>query len=183
MMEAAGLDPSQVETKATGGAAEGIAMLESGDIDLFVVAEPVWSSSPGQFKEVFRAATLVPAHQQTMLMAQPEYADDHPDVVQGVVDGYTQAVEFIKANPEEAARLWAQVAEIDEAAANNAVATMVAGDHWGAPFKLEALASLENSLKATVPEAADGVPWSEIIDQEFIPTDLQVELPEGPPQE
>lgn len=147
--EEGGIDDSDDERVAAGGVGEGIALLESGEVDVAVVPPSVVSQNKGKFKLVVRSSDIVPRFQQSVLTTTEEYASENPDVVEAVVAGYQEAAEWIPDHVDEAAALYAAHNDLPQDAAKTVVADAVAADGWGAGFNSESINHALEAMEAT----------------------------------
>ena len=83
MPKASGTDPESVKRTAAGGLGEGIALMESGDVDAAVVPLSEYLGNKDQYKLIAEASKLIPHFQQTVTTTTKEYAADHPKVALG----------------------------------------------------------------------------------------------------
>lgn len=171
--QAAGI--KDVETKSTGGTGAGIALLEAGDIDLAYAPPRVVAEQGGALREVVRSSDYVPVYQQTVIVTGRDYASEHPEEARALLKGYADAVDWITANPAEAAEMWAAESEIDPPIAEQLVQAAVEADHWSPAFNAEALQAAEDGLALT--EDIETVDWSEIATSEYLPEDEKGQLP------
>lgn len=128
----------EIERTSSGGVGEGVALLEAGDVDVAVVPPSV-AAKTGKFRMVVSSADYLEKFQQSVITTTPEFAENHPDTVKAVVEGYAQAVQFIRDNPSSAAQLYADYIDIDTDAAKDLVNKAVKYDNWGAGFDAEAI--------------------------------------------
>jgi NitT/TauT family transport system substrate-binding protein len=178
-VDRAGLDPSSVDMRATGGVSEGLTALEGGGVDATIHAEPVYSMNPDDYKLLWRSTDLISEYQQTLIVTSPQLAESDPDLVRGFLAARARAVEFMQQNPEEAAQIWAERGDIDPEAAKSALTALLKVDEWGVGFSAEGLAAAEEGMHAAGLLTEDErVPWKDFVNQEFLPEDVKpVDLP------
>lgn len=169
-LAAAGIDPAEVEAKALGGVGEGLTALESDVVDAAANLEPVYSSNPDPYEVVFWANDHIPEFQQTVVVAGQDLVDNQPELVEAFLRARAKAVDWIEQNPEEAASLWAQAAELDEQVARDSLLTVLKDDYYGVGFSAEGLAKVheEMELIELIPEG-QAVPWEDLIDPGMLP--------------
>lgn len=173
--EAAGIDANAVQRVSSGGIGEGIALLESGEVDVAVVPPSLVAKGGDRFRLIAASADHIPAFQQSVLTVRDDYLAAHPDVVAGVVAGYHDAVASIRENPAEAARLYAEHIGIDETNAREVVDAAVRADNWSAG--LDRLA-LDNALEAMRAAGfSEEVPWCEMVELDHLPDGAPRDLP------
>ena len=173
--EAAGVDPDSIKHVAAGGVGEGIALLESGEVDAAVVPPTVVAKEPGKFKLVASSAKYLPSFQQTAITVQDSYLEDNPDVVRGVLAGYQDAVASIEKNPDEAARLYADYAGLEQGEARKVVDAALKVDNWSVGVQAKDLRIGEKAMRAS---GFDGeVPWCALFDPSYLPDGAPGSLP------
>ncbi|MFT4307617.1 MAG: aliphatic sulfonate ABC transporter substrate-binding protein [Microbacterium sp.] len=99
--------------------ADGWAALQSGSVDAWAGLDPIMASAEAS------GATLlyrnIDFNSYSVLNASESIIDDHPEIVQAVVDAYEQARAWAVANPEETAQILATAANIDLSVAETVV--------------------------------------------------------------
>jgi NitT/TauT family transport system substrate-binding protein len=173
--EGAGLDATAVERTSTGGTGAGIALLEAGDVDLTYASPRVAMENADQLKVIGSSAEYVPAYQQTMIISSRDYAEKNPETARALLQGYADAVEWIEANPEEASKFWAGIADLDAAAAQEILTTALAADHWGVAYNPEALEAAAKGLSYT--DDLSEVNWGELLTDEYLPEGQKGQIP------
>jgi NitT/TauT family transport system substrate-binding protein len=177
-----GLSPGSVKPVATGGIGEAITFLLEKTIDVLSVPDPVFSQRQSEFKVLGRGDAIVPWYQQSLLVTSQVMLREEPELVEAIVSGYRQAVDYVESHADEAAELYARVAQLDPAVARASVASAVQRRHWGLGIKREALETVGQSIAITPGGPfPKGVPWSEIVDGRFLRgAGVAYELPADP---
>jgi NitT/TauT family transport system substrate-binding protein len=175
--QVAGVAGQKIERVAAGGIGEGIALLEAGEADITTVPPTVYQETPDKYKLIVDTTEYLPKFQQTVIVASPAYAQDHPDVITGILAGYQQGAEWVTAHPEEAGKLFAEKADTSVEVAQRVVQGAVAVDAWGVGFNAEAIKAGTDGLKATDFEGA--VPYCELFTSEYLPEGTESSLPGG----
>ena len=145
--EAEGLDPASSEHVAAGGLGEGIALMESGDVDAAVLPLSEYLGHKDTYKLVANSSKLIPHFQQTVITTTKEYAAEHPKVLKAVTAGYAKAVTYTHEHPDDAAAVYAKYANVDEQIAKEIVKLTVDGDYWGVGLNKEAIAGALKGMK------------------------------------
>ena len=91
----------------TGGIGEGVALLESGDVDATFITPPVAASMGNKIREIFRASDELGTIQTSVIVATKEYATKHPKAVEAIVATLPDAAHEVASDPEGAAKIWA----------------------------------------------------------------------------
>jgi len=172
--EAAHVD-TKVERTASGGVGEGIALLESGDVDVAVVPTSVVAKGSDKFRLVVSSSDYLKSFQQSVITTTPEYAKSHPKVVKAVVGGYQEAVEWIEKNPAKAAELYAKYSDIPPDVATTIVEKAVAVDNWGAGYDAPAIETAVRAMKVSGSKISDD--YCDLFDTSFLPDGATADLP------
>ncbi|GAA0910812.1 ABC transporter substrate-binding protein [Pseudonocardia zijingensis] len=172
---AVGIDPSTIEHIPSGGTGEGIAMLESGAVDVALVPASVAAKETGKYRLVAASADHLPALQQGVLAVRDDYLAVNPTVVGGVVAAFQESVESVRRNPGEAARLYADHVGLAEAQARGIVDAAVRANYWSTGVESVALDNAVQAMEATNGHRA--IPWCEIFDLSHLPDGAPNQLP------
>lgn len=170
-----GFDPESLDRTSTGGTGAGIALLEAGDVDLTYASPRVAMENADSLKVLGSSAEFVPSYQQTLIISSRDYAAENPEVARGLLAGYHKAIEWIEANPKEAAEFWAGIADLEPAAAQQILDSALAADHWGVAYNPEALKAAAEALAYT--HDIKDVQWSELLTDEYLPEGQKGQIP------
>lgn len=173
--EALGFDAQAVDRTSTGGTGAGIALLEAGDIDLTYASPRVAMENADTLKVLGVSSDYVPAYQQTLIISSRNYAEQNPEVAQGVLEGYHRAIEWINENPVDAAEFWAAKADLAPEDAQTILEDALAADHWGVAYNPEALNAAAEALVYT--HEIEDVTWSDLLTDEYLPEGQKGEIP------
>ncbi|HKS64534.1 MAG TPA: ABC transporter substrate-binding protein [Xanthobacteraceae bacterium] len=166
----------KVDRKSIGGVGSGLTALREGAVDMTYVTQPVWAREKNNFRLVFNSTEWAPRVVQTVGVVKTEYLKKHPDVIRGIIEARRKGVEFIKANPDESAKIMAKEYKITEAEAKAAIGDVIAagGTYWSpGDFDYEGMATMLKGLqlvKAVEPGPFD---WSKIVDDSYLPAALR----------
>lgn len=174
--EAVGLPANAVKRVSTGGTGAGIALLESGDIDIFYAPGRVLLENKDKFRVLAQSSKYIPNFQQTVILANPNYLQEHPDDARALLAGYAASVDWIEANTKEAGQIFAKLAEISSAETGLwMVKDALANKYWGVAFNAPALQAAAKGLVAT--GGPSEIPWSAAFTDKFLPEGQKGELP------
>lgn len=173
-LESAGVPPDQVQIVAAGAISAGLTALESGGVSAAFINEPLWSARQDRYRPVFRPADHIKHFTQNVGVTTAHYAKAHPEVIRGIVAARREAVDYIYAHPEDAAKLI--VKEFGDATPldvmTRAVKHAVELHFWSrGEIDLEGLDSVAKVM-IRQGELKEAVDWSKMIDQSFLPADL-----------
>jgi NitT/TauT family transport system substrate-binding protein len=175
MLDANGLT-GKVERKSIGGIGAGLTALREGAVDMTYVTQPVWAREKNNFRVVFNSTDWAPRVMQTVGVVKTDFLKKNPDLIRGIIEARRKAVEFIKANPDESAKIMAKEYKITEAEAKAAIADVqsAGGVYWSAgDFDYEGMTTMLKGLqlvKAVEPGPFD---WSKIVDESYLPDTMR----------
>lgn len=109
----AGLNMETTKRVATGGVGAGIALLQSGDVDITFFPPLTEREHANDLRAVVRASDFVPYYELTMIVSSRNYAEKNPEVAKGLLRALQSAIEWIKANPSEAGEMYAASLNVD----------------------------------------------------------------------
>ncbi len=171
--EAAGIT-DKMRLVAIGQIGAGLSALENGGVDATFIMEPLFSERAGKYRVVFTQNGL-PRMSQNVGIATLEFIKSHPEELRGIIAGRREAVDFIYANTDAAAKMTAKrygdTLPIDTAPA---VMRHLADIKYWSRGNIDR-ESLENVVKGLIRQGQwEGtVDWSKIVDPGFLPADLQ----------
>ena len=178
LLEKAGLAASDVTMIATGGFGPGLTALENGGVDMMALTEPLTSRNERKYSVVIRAKDVFPQMNNVLGVTTTKAAANRPNDVKCVISARRKAVEFLYANPKEAAKIIAKAYKMEEDVIEKAVTNLINGSVDGVPywgpgrFHFE---GMDNMLRAQrmVGAVTGDVNWSKMVDESFLPDDLK----------
>jgi NitT/TauT family transport system substrate-binding protein len=178
LLQAGGYTENDAELVKTGGFGEGIAALESGQIDIAPITEPLWSKVKSKFRAVVVANDVLPPLDNVVGVATVEMMEKRGDFIRGVIRARRKAVLFMKEHPDEAAEIVAKQYNLEPDVARSAVRNLTTSTTQGVPYWGEGeihLEGLKRMIEAqrSVGAIAGEVDYTKIIDTRFLPDDLK----------
>lgn len=172
--ERAGLS-TDAERVAAGGVGEGLALLEAGKVDVAWIPPTLAAGSADAFKMVVRTQDYVDEFQTSVITTSPDFAESHPDVVEGVLAGYQESIRWATENPEQAAEIYAGFMDISQEVALKVVTEATVAGAWNVGLTK---ASLEAGTEsAELSGLAEGVDYCRLFDLTHLPDGAAAELP------
>lgn len=165
----------QVKRIALGGIGAGLVALEQGGVDAVPVLEPLFSAKADKYRIIGAAAKDAPPVYQGVGITTGEYAKKNPDKLRAILAGRRAAVDFIYANPDEAAVLIAKNFgdSLSVDVSKKAVKNLTAARYWSeGNCKPELLNNMVQGMKAVGLLTKD-VDLKAIVDWSFLPNDLR----------
>jgi NitT/TauT family transport system substrate-binding protein len=178
LLQAGGYTEADAELVKTGGFGEGIAALESGQIDIAPITEPLWSKVKSKFRAVVVANDVLPPLDNVVGVATVEMMEKRGDFIRGVIRARRKAVLFMKEHPDEAAEIVAKQYNLEPDVARSAVRNLTTSTTQGVAYWGEGeihLDGLKRMIEAqrSVGAITGDVDYDKIIDTRFLPDDLK----------
>src|SRR5215471_4691851 len=178
LLQIAGYQPDDAELVKTGGFGEGIAALDSGQVEVVPITEPLWSKLKGKYRAVVVASDVLPPLDNVVGVATVEMAEKKGDFLRAVIRARRKAVQFMKTNPDEAGDIVAKQYNLEPEVARAAVRTLVTSTTKGVPYWGEGeihLDGLKRMIEAqrSVGAITGEVDYNKTIDTRFLPDDLK----------
>jgi NitT/TauT family transport system substrate-binding protein len=167
----------KVETVATGGFGPGITALTTGAIAAAPMIDPILTLEPEKYRVILPFANVIPRMTWLVGITTREFAKKNPDLLRKLIAVRRRGVDFIYQNRDEAMRIYAKVWQQDP----KQVATYFPkyfgyeGEWTRGEFEKAGLAKMSEGLELAG-EVEKPVDWNAMIDQEFLPKDLQKPL-------
>lgn len=170
----AGIDPSKVEMIPVGGGGANLAAVLNGSIDAGNVIEPVWSANKHRVKAGFWVKDVLPPNMtQTVGIVTTQFAQAQPDKVRAIIAARRRGVEFIYANPDEAADINAKAYNIDSALVREVFRHFLEIRFWGlGGFDFPGMNLMVEGLQLVGIQQGP-VDWAQVTDASFLPADLR----------
>jgi len=167
----------KVQPVSTGGFGAGLTALDTGGIDAAPLVDPILTLQPDRYRVIFSFADLIPRMTWLVGITTRDFAKKNPELLRKLIKVRRRAVDYIYANPEEAIQIYAKVWNRNP----KDVATYFPkyfkydGEWSRGGFNKAALDKMSEGLQL-VGDAKEPVDWSKVIDQQFLPKDLQKPL-------
>jgi len=171
--EAAGLG-DKMKLIAMGQIGAGLSALENGGVDSMFIMEPLFTERAGKYRVVFTQQGL-PRMSQDVGIATQDFMKQHPEELRGIIAGRREAVDFIYANLDEAAKIVSKrYGDTLPPDISPGVMRHLAGLKYWSRGNIDQ-PSIDNVINGLIRQGQwDGpVDWDKIIDRQFLPADLQ----------
>ena len=176
IFDSTGVDPKSLKLVASGGVSEGLTMLQEGEVDAALMLEPAYSVQKNDWKTLFRVSDHVPNYQQSVIITSPQLIKENPDLVKRFLNAYQKSVEWTNANPEEAGKIFAKSAEIDEAASVASIKSLVDEKHWSSKIEVDSINNVVKGMQmADTLKKGEEIDWDEVIDMDYLPDDQKLD--------
>ncbi|CAM5221472.1 NitT/TauT family transport system substrate-binding protein OS=Castellaniella defragrans OX=75697 GN=HNR28_003478 PE=4 SV=1 [Castellaniella defragrans] len=159
----------------TGGVGAGIALLQSGAVDVTFLPPLVEKEHAKDLRVVVRANEFVPRYELTMIVSSRSYAEKHPAVARGLLKALQSAIEWIKANPSESGEMYAASVNVDPEIGKQLIRHFIDLDVLGLAFNPDSLAGVAEGLRYT--DKIDHVDWKGLLTDEYLPEGHKGQIP------
>jgi NitT/TauT family transport system substrate-binding protein len=179
LLQTGGYKEGDVELVKTGGFGEGVAALESGQVDMVPITEPLWSKYKNKFRAVIVASDVLPPLDNVVGVTTAKAAATRSDFLRAVLRGRRQAVEFMYAEPDAASEIIAKVYNLSPEVTRDAVRNLTSSHqktgvhYWGVGnFSRKGMDDMIRAQRLVDALKGD-VDWNKIIDESFLTDDLK----------
>jgi len=172
-LKATGME-GKVEPVATGGFGPGITALTTGAIQATPIIDPVLTLDAAKYQVVLPFADIIPRMTWLVGITTRQFADKNPELLRKLIAIRGRGVDFIYKNRDEAMQIYANVWQQDP----QQVATYFPkyfgyeGEWTHGEFEKLGLDKMSEGLQL-VGEVEKPVDWNAIIDQQFLPKEMQ----------
>ncbi len=171
ILKKAGLT-NDVQMIPSGGIPAGMTLLSQGAVAAAAFDQPALLP-PGKFKTVVAVNDHLPQLTWEIGVTTRAFANAHPDTVRALVRAWRQSVDYVYANPTEAAKIYAKVFETNEEVAGRVVPWLLASKFFSpGNFNKTGLDAMLESMQlvGALDKAFDP---ARVIDKSFLPEDLR----------
>ncbi|MDG5820213.1 ABC transporter substrate-binding protein [Natronococcus sp. A-GB7] len=176
------LDSADVEFQDLGGVGEGLTAVEDGAVDVAANMDPTFSDQQADdepWQVVFWAGDYLDQYQQTVIIADPEIVEDHPDVVESYLAARAQGIDDLRTDLDEAAEIFSEGTEgFSTDVMRNALETVDPDEYYSSgAFDAEGLRLVEEAMYITdLLDDEEEIEWEEIFDQSFVAEDERIDF-------
>lgn len=173
VLETAGI-PGKTELIATGGFGPGLTALAAGGIDAAPLIDPILTLQPQKYQVIFKFADLIPQVTWLVGVATKEFAEQQPEKLRKLIRVRRKGVDFIYAHRKEAEAIYAEAwqQKPEDVARFFPKYFDMPGEWSPGDFNQAGLEKMSAGLKL-IGEVEKPVDWKSVIDQRFLPKDLQ----------
>jgi NitT/TauT family transport system substrate-binding protein len=172
-LKAKGIDAARITRMAAGGYPPALTMLEQGAASAATLIEPLSIIRRDRYRTVIAAKDVLPPMTTSVGITTRDFAKAHPDQLRAIIAGRRAAVEAIYADPDGAAAILQKMWNFEPAVATAAVHNMIGPKMWS--FGDFNRAELDRTVEGLqlIGEVKSAMDWSKLIDQSYLPADLQ----------
>jgi NitT/TauT family transport system substrate-binding protein len=138
----------ETQTIAAGGIGAALTALNNGAVDAATLVDPVLTRKGSDYQIVFTAKDELPDLSWAMFVTTAKYLSENEDKVRKIVRARAKAVDFIYANREETARIYAKVWNLPEADAKAILPKFYEMKHWKrGEFNMQGFATMLEGME------------------------------------
>ncbi len=174
VLQARGIDASQVQRVASGGYVNGLTMLEQGAVSAAVLIEPLSIVRKDKYRTVYKAGDVLQPMTTSVGITTRAFAKAHPEVIQAIIEGRQMGVQATYRDPAAAAKLLETSFKLTPDVAREAVDNMIRAHMWSeGEFDQSELNRMTDGLKL-IGEIKEDVDWTKLIDSSMLPKAIKV---------
>ena len=164
----------KVQPVSTGGFGGGLTALDTGAIDAAPLIDPILTLQPDRYRVIFKFADLIPRVTWLVGIAKRDFAQKNPELIRKLIRVRRRAVDYIYTHRDEAMRIYAKVWNKDpkDVAKYFPKYFTYQGEWSRGGFEKAGLVKMSEGVQL-VGDAKNPVDWSKVIDQQYLPKDLQ----------
>jgi NitT/TauT family transport system substrate-binding protein len=164
---------SDVTLIPAGSIEASLVALDAGAVDAAPVEVPAFLVPPDKYRAVFRTSVELPTVMTQVGVVTVEYAKAHPDIVRKLVAVHRDAVAYMSAHPDDAAKVYVSVWNASDKPILPVLRRLIKDGYWS-PGTIDN-AGLATMLKGMrlVGALDKPVDLNAVIDREYLPADLR----------
>jgi NitT/TauT family transport system substrate-binding protein len=164
----------KVEPVATGGFGPGLTALTTGAIQAAPLIDPILTLEPEKYRVILPFADLIPRMTWLVGITTREFAGKNPDLLRKLIAVRRRGVDYIYANRDDAMQIYAKIWQQDRSQVASYFPKYFGyeGEWTRGEFEKLGLDKMSEGLQL-VGDTDKPVDWKAIIDQRFLPQDLQ----------
>jgi NitT/TauT family transport system substrate-binding protein len=167
-LQRAGIAQS-VQFVPTGGQGGAETALDSGAVDAIPLSDPVLTQTANKYRVLFHITDLFPQLCNQVGVVNADWAKAHPDTVRKLILARREAVDFIYAHPNDAAKVYARVWKSDDALAQATLAKLVKYKYWSdGTINAKAMDNMMEGIKL-IDDPSTVADWRSITDSSYLP--------------
>jgi NitT/TauT family transport system substrate-binding protein len=158
---------------AAGSVEASLVALDQSAVDAAPVEVPAFLVQPEKYKPLFRVSDELPNVVTQVGVVTSDYAKAHPDIVRKLVAVHRDALEYMNAHPDDAAKVYDDVWNASDKPIGPVLRRLLRDKYWS-PGSIDN-AGINNMLRGMrlVGALDKPVDLNAVIDREYLPADLR----------
>ncbi len=170
----AGVPVAKVTQLSLGTIGAGLTALEQGAVDAAPELEPTYTRNLKKYRVVFNVGDVMPPITQHVGVVSAKFLHDHPDQVRAVILARRDGVQFLKAHPDEAAKITAKAYDMPLPIIASALQRLLAAGYWDeGRLDYPAMERSVDGLRLVGAYPNQKVNWAAMVDESALPPDLR----------
>jgi len=164
----------KVEPVATGGFGPGLTALTTGAIQAAPLIDPILTLEPEKYRVILPFADIIPRMTWLVGITTRDFASKNPELLRKLIAVRRRGVDYIYANRDDAMQIYAKIWQQDRSQVASYFPKYFGyvGEWTRGEFEKLGLDKMSEGLHL-VGDVDKPVDWKAIIDQQFLPQDLQ----------
>jgi NitT/TauT family transport system substrate-binding protein len=164
----------KVEPVATGGFGPGLTSLTTGAIAAAPLIDPILTLEPEKYRVILPFADIIPRMTWLVGITTRDFAGKNPELLRKLIAVRRRGVDYIYANRDDAMQIYAKIWQQDRSQVASYFPKYFGyeGEWTRGEFENLGLDKMSEGLQL-VGNTDKPVDWKAIIDQQFLPQDLQ----------
>jgi NitT/TauT family transport system substrate-binding protein len=173
-IEKGGLKADQAQRVALGSLGGALTALEKGAVDSAITMQVVWAQRADKLRVILDAGRDLPPMVQSVGIATGDLIKKNPAKLRAIIAARREAVRFMNAKPEEAAKmLQKHFAKMPADVLTKVTVSLAKSGYWSeGKLEREPMENMARGLKL-VGDLKGEVDWAKVTDPSFLPKDLQ----------
>jgi NitT/TauT family transport system substrate-binding protein len=157
-----------VEFVPTGGQGGAETALDSGAVDAIPLSDPVLTQTAAKYRVLFHISDVLQQLCNQVGVVTADYAKAHPDTIRKLIAARKEAVQFIYAHPDDAAKVYARIWKSEEGPARDTIAKLIRYRYWSdGSFNAKAMDNMMEGIKL-ISDSAPVPDWRTMTDMQFV---------------
>jgi NitT/TauT family transport system substrate-binding protein len=164
----------KVEPVATGGFGPGLTALSTGAIQAAPLIDPILTLEPEKYRVILPFADIIPRMTWLVGITTRDFAGKNPELLRKLIAVRRRGVDYIYANRDDAMQIYAKIWQQDRSQVASYFPKYFGyeGEWTRGEFETLGLDKMSEGLQL-VGDTDKPVDWKAMIDQQFLPQDLQ----------
>jgi NitT/TauT family transport system substrate-binding protein len=173
-LEKGGLKAEQAQRVALGSLGGALTALEKGGVEAAITMQVVWAQRADKLRIILDAGRDLPPMVQSVGIATGDLMKKHPEKLRKILAARREAVQFMNAKPDEAAKMLEKhFSKMPPEVLHKVTISLAKSGYWSeGKLEREPMENMARGLRL-VGDLKDDLDWSKIIDASFLPKDLQ----------
>lgn len=173
-LEKGGLKAEQAQRVALGSLGGALTALEKGGVEAAITMQVVWAQRADKLRIILDAGRDLPPMVQSVGIATGDLMRKNPEKLRKILAARREAVQFMNAKPEEAAKMLEKhFAKMPPEVLHKVTVSLAKSGYWSeGKLEREPMENMARGLRL-VGDLKDEIDWTKITDASFLPKDLQ----------